>query len=107
LSVRTRTSDQRPTYAKLNRNRKKVNTSGLSNSLTTGDTGEIDEAGLDDALLTLGGPQELLGESMSRQIVPYGLSDRHLPETSVGHGESGRASTVLSLDDLITAELDA
>ena len=31
----------------------------------------------------------------------------HLPETSVGHGESGRASAFLGVDDLVTAELHA
>lgn len=30
-----------------------------------------------------------------------------LPETSVGHREGGRTGTVLGLDDLVTAELDA
>jgi hypothetical protein len=51
----------------------------------------VDEGGLDDALLTLSGAQERLGEA----------------STGHGHGEGGGASTVLSLDDLITTELDA
>lgn len=51
----------------------------------------VDEGGLDDALLALSGTEEGLGEA----------------GTSHGHGESGRASTVLGLDDLVTTELDA
>ena len=51
----------------------------------------VDEGGLDDALLTLSGAQERLGEA----------------STGHGHGEGGGASTVLSLDDLVTTELDA
>ena len=51
----------------------------------------VDESGLNDTLLTLGGLQE-------------GLSHA---STSHGHGEGGRASTILGLDNLITTELDA
>lgn len=53
--------------------------------------GRVDKGGLDDALLALGGTEEGLGEA----------------GTGHGHGESGRAGTVLGLDDLVTAELDA
>ena len=49
------------------------------------------ECGLNDALLALGGLEERLGEA----------------GTGHGHGEGGRASTVLGLDDLVTTELDA
>jgi len=28
------------------------------------------------------------------------------PETSIGHGEGGRTSTILGLHDLVTAKLD-
>jgi hypothetical protein len=48
---------------KLNGNGEEVGTSGLGDSITTGDTREVDEAGLDNALLALGGPDHLLGES--------------------------------------------
>jgi hypothetical protein len=51
------------TYAKLNGNREELGASGLSNGITTGNTGEVDEAGLDNALLALGGLDHLLGES--------------------------------------------
>ena len=51
----------------------------------------LDEGGLDDALLALSGLEEGLGEA----------------GTGHGHGEGGRASTVLGLDDLVTTELDA
>jgi hypothetical protein len=51
----------------------------------------VDESWLDDVLLALGSLEERLGET----------------GTSHGHGEGGRASTVLGLDDLVTTELDA
>jgi hypothetical protein len=51
----------------------------------------VDEGRLDDVLLALSSLEERLGET----------------GTSHGHGESGRASTVLGLDDLVTTELDA
>lgn len=51
----------------------------------------LDESGLNDALLALGGAEKRLGEA----------------STSHSHGKSGRASTVLGLDDLVTTELDA
>jgi hypothetical protein len=51
----------------------------------------VDKGRLDDVLLALGGLEERLGET----------------GTSHGHGESGRASTVLGLDNLVTTELDA
>jgi hypothetical protein len=50
----------------------------------------VDEGGLDDVLLALGSLEERLGET----------------GTGHGHGESGRTSTVLGLDDLVTTELD-
>jgi hypothetical protein len=51
----------------------------------------VDKGGLNDVLLTLSSLEERLGET----------------GTGHGHGESGRASTVLGLDDLVTTELDA
>ena len=53
--------------------------------------GRVDEGGLDDVLLALRGLEERLGKA----------------GTGHGHGEGGRASTVLGLDDLVTTELDA
>ena len=53
--------------------------------------GRVDESGLDDVLLALGSLEQRLGEA----------------GTGHGHGEGGRARTVLSLDDLVTAKLDA
>lgn len=51
----------------------------------------VDEGGLNDTLLALRSLEERFGET----------------GTSHGHGESGRASTALGLDDLVTTELDA
>lgn len=53
--------------------------------------GRLDKGGLNDTLLALGGAEEGLGEA----------------GTGHSHGEGGRASTVLGLDNLITTELDA
>jgi hypothetical protein len=51
----------------------------------------VDEGGLDNALLALGGLEQRLGEA----------------STGHGHGEGSGASAVLGLDNLVTAELDA
>ena len=51
----------------------------------------FDEGRLNDTLLALGSAEEGLGET----------------GTGHGHGEGGGTSTVLSLDDLVTTELDA
>jgi hypothetical protein len=77
--------------AELNGDGEEIAASLLSNSLTTGNTGQVDVAGLYEALLASSGLENLLCEA----------------ETSVGHGEGGRASTVLGLHDLVTTELDA
>jgi hypothetical protein len=77
--------------AKLNGNGEEVNASLLGNGIASGNARKVDVAGLDEALFALGSPQDLLGEA----------------ETSVGHGESGRATAILGLDNLITAKLDA
>lgn len=53
--------------------------------------GRVDKGGLNDVLLALGSLEERLGEA----------------GTSHGHGEGGGTGTVLGLDDLVTAELDA
>ena len=51
----------------------------------------VDKGGLDDALLALGGAEDGLGHA----------------GTGHGHGEGGGTGTVLGLDDLVTAKLDA
>jgi hypothetical protein len=51
----------------------------------------VDESGLDDTLLALGGAEQRLSKA----------------GTGHSHGEGGGTGTVLGLDDLITAELDA
>lgn len=51
----------------------------------------VDESRLNDTSLTLSSLEQALGET----------------GTCHGHGEGGRASTVLGLDDLVSAELDA
>lgn len=51
----------------------------------------VDEGGLNDTLLALGGAEERLGET----------------GTGHGHGEGGGTGTVLGLDNLVTTELDA
>lgn len=51
------------TYAKLNGDGEEVDTGLLGDLLTTGDTGQVDVAGLDEALGTLDGLQQLLSEA--------------------------------------------
>jgi hypothetical protein len=51
------------TYAKLDWDGEEVGAGGFSDGITTGDTWEVDEAGLDDALLALRGLDHLLGKS--------------------------------------------
>ena len=53
--------------------------------------GRVDKGGLDDVLLALSSLEERLSEA----------------GTGHGHGESGRTSAILGLDDLVAAELDA
>jgi len=76
--------------AKLDRDGEVVKASLLGDSITTGDTGKVDESGLNDASLALVSLEELLGEA----------------EASVGHGEGGGSGTILGLDDLVTTELN-
>ena len=52
------------TYTKLNRYGEEVKTGGLGNGISALDTREVDIAGLDDALLALGGLDDLLGEAV-------------------------------------------
>lgn len=54
----------RETYTELDGNREKVATGLLGNCLATGDTGEIDIAGLNETLGTLDGLEQLLGKSI-------------------------------------------
>jgi hypothetical protein len=54
------------TYTKLDGNREELGTSGLGDGVTALNTRKIDEAGLDNALLTLGGLDNLLGEAAQR-----------------------------------------
>lgn len=53
--------------------------------------GRVDKGGLDDALLALSGAEDGLGHAGAGH----------------GHGEGSGTGTVLGLDDLVTAELDA
>lgn len=75
------------TYAKLDGNGEEVGSSSLSDGITTGDTGKINEAGLNNTLLSLGSLDHLLGESTNRQLKLVGIDDVYRPVTSIGHGE--------------------
>lgn len=55
------------TYAELNGNREEVQASRLGNGVSSRDTREIDVAGLNEALLTLDGSEDLLGKARRRQ----------------------------------------
>jgi hypothetical protein len=64
LSVsRCPSNHSRTTHAELNGDGEEVGARDLGNGITASDTGEVDEAGLDNALLALGGLDHLLGES--------------------------------------------
>lgn len=93
--------------AKLDGNGEELGAGSLSNSITTLDTREVDEAGLDEALLALGGPDDLVGESRGVSWVNSRINISSLPVASVGHGESSGTGTILGLDDLVTTELNA
>lgn len=51
------------TYAKLDGDGEEVDAGGLCDGLAASNTGEIDEAGLNDALLSLQGADDLVGEA--------------------------------------------
>lgn len=51
------------TGAKLDGDGEELSASGLSNGVTALDTGKVDKTGLDETLLALGGPDNLVGES--------------------------------------------
>lgn len=73
--------------------------------VTASHTREVNIAGLNEALLTLGGLDDLLGETTRVRNVELERT-QELPESGVGHGKSGRASALLGLDDLVASELD-
>lgn len=56
-------SEEAKTYAQFHGGREEVNASSFGNGLTTGNTGQVDESRLDNALLTLGGLDHSLGKS--------------------------------------------
>lgn len=59
------TESKRGTYAKLDGNREEVDADLLRNRLATRDAGEVDVAGLNEALGALDGLQDLLGKAVS------------------------------------------
>lgn len=75
--------------AKLNGYGEEVGAGGLCDGVTTVNTGQVDEAGLDNALLALGGLDDLLGESNSALARAWNITQLDIPVSSVGHGESG------------------
>jgi hypothetical protein len=56
--------------AKLDGNREELGASGLCNSIAALNTGKVHEAGLDKTLFALGGPDDLVGESMEVSYDP-------------------------------------
>lgn len=62
------------TYAKLDGNGEEVDTGLLGNLLAAGNAGEVDVARLNKTLLALKGLEDLLGESITRQSLTFGLS---------------------------------
>ena len=111
VSKAERVKEENCTYAELDGNREEVDTSLLGNGLTSGDTGEVDVAGLNEALLTLDGAENLLSEATFIILSTSNLRTQtlrcNIPETSISHGERGGTSTSLGLNDLITTKLNA
>lgn len=62
-SVCSETEVGESSYAKLDGNGKEVAASGLGNGFTTGNTRQVNVAGLNETLLALDGSQDLLGEA--------------------------------------------
>ena len=80
----------------------------LLDFITAGYAIEIDICGLDDALLTIGGLDKLLGEAAkSQNCFIYFFIWLYLPESGISHRQCGRSSTILGLDNFITTKLDA
>lgn len=78
------------TYTKLDWYREELGSSSLRNRVATLDTGEVDIAGLDNALLALGGLDDLFGESVCGQAVSsQSRATKDLPVSGVGHGKGG------------------
>lgn len=96
------------THAKLDGHREEIGASLLRDLLTARDAWQVDVGWLNETLGTLHSLEQLLGESywLSEQI-PSVTREFDLPVASIGHGKSGRTSTILGLDDLIATELDA
>lgn len=59
------------TYAKLHGGREEIKTGSLGDLITTGNTGQVDESRLNDALLALGGLDHGLGKSRTGQLYNY------------------------------------
>lgn len=55
-------------YSKLNGDREEVDAGLLGNLLAAGNTGEVDIAGLDEALGALHGLEKLLGEPLAKAV---------------------------------------
>jgi len=56
--------------AKLDGHGEEVGAGGLCDGIATLNTGEVDKTGLDEALLALGGPDDLVGESVNVSCDP-------------------------------------
>jgi hypothetical protein len=55
------------TYTELHGGGEELNTGGLGNLITTGNTGQVDESRLNNTLLALGGLDDGLGKSCKSQ----------------------------------------
>lgn len=95
------------TYTELDGDREELNARLLGDLSATGDTRQVDIAGLDKALATSNGLEQLVGKTviLSAAAAVDSHVGRSLPVASVGHGQGSRTSTVLGLDDLIATKL--
>ena len=96
------------TYAELDGDREVVYASLFRDCVTTIDAREVHVGRLDDTFLTLGGLDQLFGESGN--LISQDALSRILlavPEACVCHGQSRRSCTILCLDNLVTTKLYA
>lgn len=80
-------------YSELNGDGKvlELSSNGGLDLLSSGNSGKVDESGLDNVLLSLVGLKDGLSEA----------------ESGVSHGEGGGSGTGLGLDNLVSSELNA
>jgi hypothetical protein len=71
--------------AELDGDGEELSASSLSNGIASLNTGQVDETGLDETLLALGGADDLVGESTNVSLRSVCMQSHCSPVTSVSH----------------------